>query len=523
MRIFARLVASHAAPVIVVSLVLAFVLGALGRMTQLVDALGEEELGTLAREGALHEAAWNLDLALRGAGRRCAAGEGARAQEEVVRRRSALDEQLAATPGASRGLRDSSLGYLSLTDRLLESGGVCSEAYVRADADRAELDARITTLWVERLAELHAAAREQEEQARAIGRSSLLGGVFVAVIGLLLALWMARRMAGEISAPLGEIGRIARRLARGDFGEPLRPEGPVEISELAQELEHMRVRLAELELLKQGFLASVSHEMRTPLSKIREALALLSDGACGALSERQARVVGIARTACEREIRLVTTLLDLSRLRAGTPLQRRGSASIDAALENAVREESSDARAKRVTIELTREGDVPGALLDEALVERAIANLLRNAVSVSRPGQRVRVHRWVEERDGHRAAKVRVRDEGPGVPIDVRDTLFEPFVTVAVASSPKSLGVGLGLALSREVARAHGGDLELEDAEGPGASFLLSIPLETRRSVAPPAPRDASFEPSAEPDGGALRRPSSEDDARAGGAREVRA
>src|SRR5690349_20747858 len=105
----------------------------------------------------------------------------------------------------------------------------------------------------------------------------------------------------------------------------------------------MRADLAELDALKQGFLASVSHEMRTPLGKIREALSLLADGTAGTLADRQRSVVDIARRACETEIRLVTTLLDLSRLRAGTLLRIDPRQRLDDALREAVAAETSEA------------------------------------------------------------------------------------------------------------------------------------------------------------------------------------
>lgn len=478
MRLVSRLVASHAAPVVVVLIALATVLGALVRMTQLARALGEHELRTLASEGAIHQAAWALDLALRGAPDTCASGTSAATHDRIDAAREALGSRLEATPQASPDIRSASLRYVALAERSL-AGDVCTTlaAHPDIEEERTELDALLTTVWVDRLAELHALAREREAEVGELGTWAVGAGSALAATAFVLAMWIARRMAREISRPLGELEITARRLARGHFGERVATEGPAEIVALADELEHMRRQLAELEALKQGFLASVSHELRTPLSKIREALSLLSDGACGPLEERQLRVVAIARTACEREVRLVTTLLDFSRLRAGTALQRTEGSSIDDVLRTAVAEEASDARSRKVDVELVREGEAPRTSLDGPMVERAIANLVRNAVSVSRPGQTVRVARDLVTEDGRLLARVRVSDDGPGVPDEIRGTIFEPFVTRAVENSPKALGVGLGLALAREVALAHGGDLTLEDRAS-GASFVLTLPLD---------------------------------------------
>lgn len=490
MRLFSRLVVSHTAPVLVVSVALALVLFAIGRMTQLVRDLGENELGTLAREGALHEAVWNLDLSMRHAANGCLNGAPLVSGEAVDRQTAVLRERISATAPVNAELQDASRRYLELGDRLLSAHG-CGDLALSIERERAVLDARITTIWVERLAELHAAARAQEAGVASLGGIALVVGVVIACVALGFALWTARRMAGQISAPLQQISRVAQRLSRGDFDQSITTEGPIEVVELAEELERMRIRLAELESLKQGFLASVSHELRTPLSKIREALALLSDGACGPLQDRQARVVAIARTACEREIRIVTTLLDLSRLRAGAPLRRRSGVSIDDVLLSAIAEEQPDARARRVELEVEHHGEPIRTSIDEVLLERAFANLIRNAASVSKPGQRVRITRAFESHEGRSFAVVRVHDEGPGIPHEVRETLFAPFVTVAVDTSPKALGIGLGLALSREVARAHGGELELDTEVERGACFVMRLPIGA--SDIPPPLRQTTF------------------------------
>jgi two-component system sensor histidine kinase GlrK len=124
-------------------------------------------------------------------------------------------------------------------------------------------------------------------------------------------------------------------------------------------------------------------------------------------------------------------------------------------------------------------------------MERALANLVRNAVAVSRRGQCVRVDAGVEQRSGPGQEpglwiRITVADEGPGVPPEIRDRLFDAFVTRPVPTTSKGLGVGLGLALASEVAHAHGGTLELVDREGPGTCFAQLLPLEAPRE--PPGP-----------------------------------
>ena len=485
MRLFSRLLISHLTPSAVLTVALGFILIALVRITMMLGQLNDQELGALGTDGKLHSAAWSVDVAMRHGQAACSrdANEAMASARGVMEEKTAkLRAELAERSGASQGIRRLSERYVELGDRVL-SGDACA-ALVSADVqrERALLDEEITNHWVDRLGELSAGLQRKDDEARALGKVASFGGITLAAIAFGVALLLAHRLARDVGGPLGELSELARRVGRGDFRGRVEVDGPTEVVTLAQELERMSARLMQLESLKQGFLASVSHELRTPLSKIREALALLSDGAVGPLDERQLRVVAIARTACEREIRMVTTLLDISRLRAGAPLRFRAGTRLDDLVKSAVGEEAHDGEARGVQVELSLAGELPAMSLDGELLERAIANLVRNAVGVSKAKQRVDVKREVldagpQGRSG-RWARVSVLDQGPGVPDDLRDTIFEPFVTRAVPKSPKAIGVGLGLALAREVAQAHGGELELDQNKPNGAVFHLWIPLD---------------------------------------------
>jgi two-component system, NtrC family, sensor histidine kinase GlrK len=489
MRLFTRLLISHSAPLLVVTCALALTLVALLRMTAVLDALGHDELGTLQREGELHRSAWALDVAMRHGHDDCMAERAtptrARIEGDVAELGLALE--LFDTRGAMAELVER---YLELAAELLDAKDVCAVLTRPSyQEQRSLLDEELTNIWVARLDELHAEVTRKDEEARQIGTTAAFAGMVLAASSLLLAALVAGRLARIVNQPLTSLAEITRRVGRGDFSTPVAIEGPIEMIELADELERMRLQLEQLETLKQGILASISHELRTPLSKIREALALLADGVVGALDPRQTQVVQIAREACEREIRMVTTLLDLSRLRAGSPVRVRDGSSLDSVLESAVQDERADADTRGVIVRLELVGDSPAIQLDHVLIERTVANLVRNAVAVSSPGQEVVVHREVLSGPDVAAARaslapswacVTVRDHGPGVPAEIRETVFDAFVTRAVPRSPKGLGFGLGLALAREVARAHGGDLELDEPSGDGATFRLWLPLGDR-------------------------------------------
>lgn len=484
MRLLVRLVLSHTLPVGVMAIAFIVVLGSLARITSSLKEVRDSELGALELEEAMHRAGWAVEVAMRHAAERCENGQTSAVAAEVIQKRlTDLETRVKASDGiANQTIAAPVREYVTLASSVLQDD-TCKQLLTPAtQRERERLDEQLTDAWISRMFDLHSALLRKDEEVRRGSSSALSGGVVLALIAFLAATLLAQRIARTVTAPLASLSSTARRVGQGDFSVEVSAEGPREVRELAAEMDAMRRRLSELESLKQGFLASVSHEMRTPLTKIREALALLADGVGGSLPERQLRIVQIAQIACEREIRTVTTLLDLSRLRAGVPIQRKPGGSVDEVCREAIRDEEIEAREQGVNIDVDISGGAPSANLDPVLLERAIANVLRNAVSVSKKGQRVRVCRSVRAEgpkgQGGSWARIEILDEGPGIPAEIRDNLFNAFVTQGLESSPKRVGIGLGLALAREIARAHGGDIVTNNEVAKGAEFHIWIPLE---------------------------------------------
>jgi len=481
MRLFPRLLLSVSIPLAIVAVAMTLVLVSMNRMTSALAQLRLRELSSLDSEAELHSAGWRLDVALRHAAERCARDPSwsPRVRSDVLTAADELRQMLDRTPNAHPNLTQVSERYVTLAlqmDTLEACGRVTSGAF---QARRSALDEELTNVWVDRMAGLHDAIIAREEEMRSLGNAGVWGGLILFGVAFAVGSLVSLALARSVTAPLVALTRTARKLGEGELGTPVRDVGgPAELVEFGGELESMRRRLAELDALKQGFIASCSHELRTPLSKMREALALLADGAVGALDARQLRVVAIARTACERQIRTVTSILDLSRLRAGSPLRVRHGTPIDGVIDAALEQEGRDAKTSGVELAVEREGPPALCDLDDALVEHALANLVRNAVAVSPRGSVVTVARQVTA--DRRWVSVDVRDTGPGVPADLAETIFEPFVTRSVPRSPKSVGVGLGLSLAREVAEAHGGTLTLESSDE-GSVFRLTVPCASGR------------------------------------------
>jgi two-component system sensor histidine kinase GlrK len=199
--------------------------------------------------------------------------------------------------------------------------------------------------------------------------------------------------------------------------------------------------------------------------------------------------VQVASRACEREVRIVTALLDMSRLRSGLPLKVEAGCEIDRVIDAVVEDERPDANERGVEVEVTVEGAAPAVEIDSALVERALANLVRNAVSVSSRGQNVRVHRRaVEAASGaSRRVRIEVADDGPGLPAEVLAANFKAFSAAAVNGNGRPAGIGLGLSFAREVARAHQGELTVVRSDATGTTFCFELTMEASDGARSPA------------------------------------
>jgi signal transduction histidine kinase len=253
-----------------------------------------------------------------------------------------------------------------------------------------------------------------------------------------------------------------------------------------------RQRQREMERLtgeKERFIRGVTHDLKNPLGAIDAYAQLLEAGIKGELTEDQLLVVGRIRRATHEVLGTIHDLLELARAEAGQlPIERRATDP-----EEVVRETVEDYRAALegagLTLRVEAGGELPMIQTDAARVREVLGNLLSNALKYTPSGGTVTVEtRSVREGAHAPAVAVSVRDTGPGVPPEERERIFAEFHRVAGAGAQ---GVGLGLAISRKIARLLGGDLTLESEPGQGAAFTLRLPL-TAPSVGEVAGRHAS-------------------------------
>ena len=303
------------------------------------------------------------------------------------------------------------------------------------------------------------------------------------ILGVLAALAGTAFIAVRMTRTLGRLSDATKALAEGAFHEPITIDSRDEIGVLAKSFNSMMARLREIDEMKEKFYATVSHELRSPLNAMSEAARLIEAKTAGPLTEKQERLLAIFQKGCERLLRLVGEVLDLSRANAGTlPVARRWFAP-EAAMRLAVEELRPQAEQRGIALRLDADGG-PGQMLgDQDRIVQVLVNLVGNSLRFTPRGGSITV------RLRHTETKflIQVEDTGIGIPAAFLPVVFERF---RQAHSGKG-GTGLGLAIVKSLVEAHDGEVTVESEEGKGACFTVVLP----RGTAPLAAMGAEARP----------------------------
>lgn len=216
--------------------------------------------------------------------------------------------------------------------------------------------------------------------------------------------------------------------------------------------------------LRTALLSAVSHDLRTPLASIKASVSSLRARDVTWSPDEAADFLAAIEEDTDRLNQLVGNLLDMSRLQTGALELSRYAVALDEVVANAI--DSLGPQASRTEIDVP--DDLPMALVDPGLLERAVANIVLNALHWSPPNDRVSVSARVAVPD----LELRVVDHGPGVPVSARERVFQPFQRL---DDRGGAGVGLGLAIARGFVVAMGGELRVEDTPGGGATFRILV------------------------------------------------
>jgi signal transduction histidine kinase len=283
-----------------------------------------------------------------------------------------------------------------------------------------------------------------------------------------LALVATAVIALRITRSLRRLSAAAAALATGSFREPIPVGSKDEVGVVAQSFNAMAARLRQLDEMKEEFFATLSHELRSPLTSVREASHLLADQVAGPLTPKQARLVEIIQRSSDRLLRLVNQILDISRLRAGLLPMQHHPVDLDRLVSRATEELRPQAEEAKVRLERERVGVRFTVNGDEDRLVQVVVNLLANAIRFTPAGGRV-VARVVDAGD---ECEVQVEDTGLGIPAAELPHIFDTYRQAHLGKG----GTGLGLSIVRGLVQAHGGHVTVESHEGKGSRFSVLLP-----------------------------------------------
>ncbi len=254
-----------------------------------------------------------------------------------------------------------------------------------------------------------------------------------------------------------------------------------------QRADESRTRADEANRAKSQFLAAMSHELRTPLNAIGGYADLLLLGLSGPVNHQQQEQLSRIKRSQEHLLGIINDILNFSRIEAGQLTYEIGSVVLDQVVESVMLMITPQAEKKGVRFEDAGCRPEIVARADRAKVDQIVLNLVSNAVKFTDSGGAVSLS--CEELGSDRVTLV-VRDTGSGIPAEKQEAVFEPFVQVGRTLTSMREGAGLGLAISRDLARAMGGDVVLESEVGVGSTFGLILPRDPAAGTPRNGPED---------------------------------
>jgi len=275
-----------------------------------------------------------------------------------------------------------------------------------------------------------------------------------------------------ITRPIRQMDKAIRRLGDGDFSAPAQIQGPRDLEQLGERLDWMRTRLLEVEADKNRFLRHISHELKTPLTAIREGAELLNEGVVGHLNSQQAEITAILKDNTLQLQRLIEDLLDFNIATSRSSKLRCERVALRGLIYNVLTDHKVAVLARQLVLDISLAPvELDG---DRAKLQTLVDNLVSNAIKFSPEKGRLHVH--LRAREGQ--AVIEVADSGPGIPEAERRRIFDAFFQGSNVPNGHVRGTGLGLSIAREYAQAHGGYIEVIDGEASGACLRVILPLQ---------------------------------------------
>jgi two-component system sensor histidine kinase GlrK len=317
------------------------------------------------------------------------------------------------------------------------------------------------------------------EMSGDIGSQASKVAVIITIVSVIMAILMAFYNAKTINRPILQLIKETREIAKGRFEKHLSIPSPPEIKELAEAFNNMCERLKEIDEMKADLISHISHEFRTPLAVIREAVGLHLDSISTGPVEKQRRLLGIVEEECERLINSVNKILNISRMEAGMMDYHMEKYSLPHLIEMSVSKIRPIAERKGISVEVNIDGSMPHARIDAENISQVIDNLLDNSLKFTPEGGRLSIGATLKDRKTpvlfsnkeKGFIEVSVSDTGCGISAENIREIFDKYKKF------HKKGTGLGLYIAREIIHAHGGDIWVKSEEKKGSIFFFTVPV----------------------------------------------
>ena len=294
----------------------------------------------------------------------------------------------------------------------------------------------------------------------------------VALVALLLSLVTGFLLARSISRPIARLAEGAASMASGDYGTRISVEGRDELAALTERFNEMALEVGRAHQMQRDFVANISHDLKTPLTSIQGFSQAMLDGAITE-PEGYARAAEVINSEAERMGRLVNDLLDLSRLQNSLDTLQLAPTDLAELLGQVVTAMQPQAAKAGVELKFDPPGAPAPTLADQDRLKQAFSNLIDNAIKFTPEGRGVRV-----SLDPGTHLQVTVADNGPGIPAEDLPRVMERFYQVDKSRQAQGgRSAGLGLAIAREIVRAHHGEISIDSAPLRGAAVRVVLPL----------------------------------------------
>ncbi len=324
-----------------------------------------------------------------------------------------------------------------------------------------------------------------------IGYKSAKISLVIILFAVLFGAFFAYFFTRSICAPVRILKDATERIAHGDLDYRIEVTSNDEIGTLGTAFNQMCNKLKEMDQMKTDFVSNVSHNLKTPLTVIREANDLLLEKIAGPVSDSQVKLLNITKEETLRLTMMINDLLDISRIEAGLMRYNFQYSDIQDIIRKSADEIRFLAESKHIHVQWINGAFIPKILLDRDKIAQVMDNLLSNAIKFTPSGGSITMtltevdsknvpHFFAEQNrlnNVHSFVRVSISDTGIGIPVECHKMIFDKFQQVNNKGKGGMKGTGLGLSIAKHIVLDHGGDIWVENNDGKGSTFHFTLPF----------------------------------------------